>query len=1342
MGKPLFVFDLQENIVAILQNKDGSKACPYYEAKIVDQLNGEYTFEFMTLAGHRDSQYLIRGNKIGFTDDDGEFLLFDISKTDDSHGEGLLKNVICEHSVVVELNDDIIGDKRPVNVTADAALDIVLTQTTLGGTRWKKGNVAALGTGTPENIFYESPLSGIQKIITAFKTDYKPRVTFKDNKILDRFIDLGPLGTDTGRRFEYTKDMVEIRREVDMTGVKTALIGRGKGEENESETGGDSTYGRRIEFRDVVWSKTSGKPADKPAGQIWVGDPDALAAFGHSNGSGGKRHRLGIFEDTDETDPAILLQKTWDQLQLIKEPMVTYTMTVIDLGRITGLPHQKIKKGDTITVIDREFVPALAIKARVISLNPVIDEPENTEVVLGNFLPLLTDESLRIDELEKTIGDRSGVWETSTGTIKDSNFPDTIPDVPTNVSATGLFQAITVEWDHVVDISIAQYEVYGSKVQGFTPDTAGGSNRLWRGDSGGYVHAAVPNEQWYFRIRAVNRHGNGSAFSSEVSARTTQIIPDDWDQTTIPEFVASGIIKSDTPPTGVKWQTLWIDTSKEPQVMYRWNATRWVRLSATSAADVGAYTITQVDDQMSAKASKAVVDDITERMTAAETEISQNSEEISLRATKVEFDNLNIGTRNILPNSTWNKGNESWTGSLSSTFEILPPEADKPNSSIFKITPTSTSSQKSSHSIPIVPGKEYTVSVDVKLDTYKNNSALLFILRTFPEKDTVNSGANALQTIYVARFSDVLEGGKWQRITYTFTPTAGAWLKAIPYNSDNLGGVPSYFREIKIEEGNKATSWTAAPEDLESRVSLAEASISVQADQIASKVEKNGVISTINQTAETVKISAEKIHIDGDLVVTGGMLRVKTGIITNSLIAANAAIDFAKIANVQITNAMISGKLDANKIEATTAEFTSGTSTRYTKITSGYIETRGAYTRTWRGKTETNDIKLKAENGYYRARNDSLNRSLYFSDFGISTFADGSGDGTASGVIEFFSDEYVDMSAGEGKGVTVASTDGVVAIRSYNDDVVMDGGRDATIFARTGTVKLRPRDTNRVGNNVFQFDVKLNESASDTDGVIYFGSPTATWGSGIRFSKSSSDDMVYITDATGSARTGNLTAKQIIADDRFVGSIETPTENLYLMVNEEVRVTSKSGYNGGNPTYQDLAASNIRSNSMRVNTGTHLYLGIHATNGGEVRVTNSLLANDGNPGYHPIKASEFRLSSSQEYKTNIEPLPDIGLDTINALSVKEYSLVSDIEVGIYNNKQVGLISELSPSVATTDQKAINSYKLIGYNVKATQELSAKAQKLESDNLFLTDTVTALVADIEELRTRIATLEGK
>lgn len=52
------------------------------------------------------------------------------------------------------------------------------------------------------------------------------------------------------------------------------------------------------------------------------------------------------------------------------------------------------------------------------------------------------------------------------------------------------------------------------------------------------------------------------------------------------------------------------------------------------------------------------------------------------------------------------------------------------------------------------------------------------------------------------------------------------------------------------------------------RVTAAEASIRVNADNIESKVSKDGVISSINQSAETVKIQASKVEIDGTAIFT------------------------------------------------------------------------------------------------------------------------------------------------------------------------------------------------------------------------------------------------------------------------------------------------------------------------------------------------------------------------------------------------------------------------------------------------------------------------------------------
>src|SRR5690606_12654477 len=91
------------------------------------------------------------------------------------------------------------------------------------------------------------------------------------------------------------------------------------------ETGG---FGRRISFADVEWKVENGDPVDKPLGQEWVGDPEALAVWGFQ---GGTVHRFDfvIFEDVE--DPEELLRLTWEELQRRKAPQVNYRVKIIDL---------------------------------------------------------------------------------------------------------------------------------------------------------------------------------------------------------------------------------------------------------------------------------------------------------------------------------------------------------------------------------------------------------------------------------------------------------------------------------------------------------------------------------------------------------------------------------------------------------------------------------------------------------------------------------------------------------------------------------------------------------------------------------------------------------------------------------------------------------------------------------------------------------------------------------------------------------------------------------------------------------------------------------------------------
>ena len=99
----------------------------------------------------------------------------------------------------------------------------------------------------------------------------------------------------------------------------------------------------------------------------------------------------------------------------------------------------------------------------------------------------------------------------------------------------------------------------------------------------------------------------------------------------------------------------------------------------------------------------------------------------------------------------------------------------------------------------------------------------------------------------------------------------------IQASTDNGGLVAMLVgRKNSAEEVNAVISSTAAGGGLITlkasqsalnamgeRVSSAESSIEVNADNIKLKVSKNGVISSINQTAESIKISASKIELSG-----------------------------------------------------------------------------------------------------------------------------------------------------------------------------------------------------------------------------------------------------------------------------------------------------------------------------------------------------------------------------------------------------------------------------------------------------------------------------------------------
>ncbi|OMI07706.1 hypothetical protein BVL54_19990 [Bacillus paralicheniformis] len=353
----LFVFDGHtDDLLTVLSIKN-NKQLSYSDDELTEQLNKDFIYDFTVPMAHEDSHHLVKGNRVVFEDRDGDFQEFQIYKTEELQNENTASiRVYMEHTIY-EINDDIVKDLRVRDGEATEALDKGLS-----ASRWERGHVDSLGTGTV-SFYYSNGMKNLTDIQAVFGGEYKFRVVLNEQKtrIEHRYVDLlVRRGKDTGKRFEYTKDIRSLKRTVDLSGIKTALYGRGNGEELDDGNG----YSRKITIANVEWEKANGDPLEKPLGQEWLGDPDALSRYGRE---GGTRHRFGVV-DVDSTDPDEIIKETYKQLMEVNKPRITIEVEGQDL-ELVGLEHEKVRLGDSVFVIDKRLIPNLGTSLGSSKLN-------------------------------------------------------------------------------------------------------------------------------------------------------------------------------------------------------------------------------------------------------------------------------------------------------------------------------------------------------------------------------------------------------------------------------------------------------------------------------------------------------------------------------------------------------------------------------------------------------------------------------------------------------------------------------------------------------------------------------------------------------------------------------------------------------------------------------------------------------------------------------------------------------------------------------------------------------------------------------------------------------------
>lgn len=209
-------------------------------------------------------------------------------------------------------------------------------------------------------------------------------------------------------------------------------------------------------------------------------------------------------------------------------------------------------------------------------------------------------------------------------------------------------------------------------------------------------------------------------------------------------------------------------------------------------------------------------------------------------------------------------------------------------------------------------GKKYTMSFDYTLKLMTGKTTLSTDLRiSLYEKTSDASYASITNTKIIETISESTRGVELSgRCTWTFSISDNAERLGIfiegRYTSSSYYAAGDFveLRNIMLVEGERAASWTPAPEDMasSSELALAKSEIIQNANNIALKVsatDYNGatIASLINQSASTVQIEAGHISLAGKTInLTSENIAIS---------ATNFSVD--KDGNLQASNAHLTG---------------------------------------------------------------------------------------------------------------------------------------------------------------------------------------------------------------------------------------------------------------------------------------------------------------------------------------------------------------------------------------------------------------------------------------------------
>lgn len=326
---------------------------------------GSSSYEFKIDKADEASQCMDSGNYIALQNDNGKTWLFTVLDYEETQ---YTKTVYAEDAGIELLNKacDIWKSSGPHSF--EYYFNLVTS-----GTPWKLG-VNQLA-GLERTLTYEGRDTGLGRLLSILKGFDNAECTFdvtvKMNAPSEFKINVyKQVGSDRSDvQMVYSHELNDIVKKESRAEFVTALCGVGGTIQTEDGQGNTQDAGN-IDFADLEYNK-NGLVTTK-------GDKFLRAVDANKRFNPGQTTYIEAFYEYDTQSASELLNRTITRLKTYSEPQYTYTADV-------KIIDSTLKIGDTVTIIDHDYNPALYLSARVAKLEKSYTDPSQNTIEFCNY---------------------------------------------------------------------------------------------------------------------------------------------------------------------------------------------------------------------------------------------------------------------------------------------------------------------------------------------------------------------------------------------------------------------------------------------------------------------------------------------------------------------------------------------------------------------------------------------------------------------------------------------------------------------------------------------------------------------------------------------------------------------------------------------------------------------------------------------------------------------------------------------------------------------------------------------------------------------------------------------